>query len=82
MLFGIFHMADVKTGSGCSKRPDFSPTQPWRAETRLVPNKAAVSEEARRYLPHFVRPFALPMILGERKNPFECLGSLMALSSR
>ena len=23
------------------KRPDFSPTQPWRAETRLVPSKAA-----------------------------------------
>jgi hypothetical protein len=25
----------------CSKRPDFSPAQPWRAETRLFPNKAA-----------------------------------------
>src|SRR5882672_4049462 len=23
------------------KRPDFSPAQPWRAETRLVPGKAA-----------------------------------------
>jgi len=27
--------------AGCSKRPDFSPAQPWRAETRLVPGKAA-----------------------------------------
>src|SRR6185503_3611942 len=27
--------------AGCSKRPDFSPAQPWRAETRLVPSKAA-----------------------------------------
>ena len=26
---------------GCSKRSDFSPAQPWRAETRLVPSKAA-----------------------------------------
>jgi hypothetical protein len=38
----------------CSKRPDFSPAQPWRAETRLVPNKAAASEDRRRYKPHFV----------------------------
>jgi len=30
------------------RRPDFSPAQPWRAETRLVPSKAAVSEEATR----------------------------------
>jgi len=29
--------------AGCSKRPDFSPAQPWRAETRLVPSKAAAS---------------------------------------
>ena len=36
--------------AGCSKRPDFSPAHPWRAETRLVPNKAAASEEARRTL--------------------------------
>jgi len=34
--------------AGCSKWPDFSPAQPWRAETRLVPSKAATSEEARR----------------------------------
>jgi len=27
--------------AGCSKSPDFSPAQPWRAETRLVPGKAA-----------------------------------------
>jgi hypothetical protein len=29
--------------AGCSKRPDFSPAQPWRAETRLVPGKAAAN---------------------------------------
>jgi hypothetical protein len=27
--------------AGCSKRPDFSPAQPCRAETHLVPSKAA-----------------------------------------
>ena len=31
--------------------------------------KAATSEGPRRYLPHFVRPFALLMGLGERKSP-------------
>jgi hypothetical protein len=30
--------------AGCSKRPDFSPAQPWGAERRLVPSKAAASE--------------------------------------
>ena len=34
--------------AGCSKSPDFSPAQPWRAETRLVPSKAAASEGPRR----------------------------------
>ena len=42
---------------GCSKRRDFSPTQPWRAETRLVPSKAAASEEARRTL-RYVEPLS------------------------
>jgi tRNA A37 threonylcarbamoyladenosine dehydratase len=32
-------------------------------------SKAAASEEARRYVPHFVGPFALVMGLGERKSP-------------
>jgi len=40
--------------AGCSKRP---------------PGKAAASEEARRYAPHFVGPFALAIGLGERKSP-------------
>jgi hypothetical protein len=55
--------------SGCSKRSSFSPTQPGRPlhppalslprqplrpGTRLIPCKAAASEEARRYIPHFV----------------------------
>src|SRR5947209_3928487 len=31
-----------------SKRPDFSPAQPWRAKTRLVPSKAAANY-------HFIR---------------------------
>jgi hypothetical protein len=49
-----------KTGerqAGCSKRPDFSPAQPWRTETRLVPSKAAASEEARRTL-RYVEPLS------------------------
>ena len=37
--------------------PDFSPAQPWRAETRLVPSKAAASEEARRTL-RYVEPLS------------------------
>ena len=40
--------------AGCSKRPS---------------SKAAASEEARRYQPHFVWPFAHSMGLGERKIP-------------
>jgi hypothetical protein len=52
--------------------PDFSPAQPWRAETRLVPGKDAASEEAMRYGPHFVGPFALVIDLGERKKPLQC----------
>jgi hypothetical protein len=43
--------------AGCSKRPDFSPAQPWRAKTRLVPSKAAASEEARRTL-RYVEPLS------------------------
>jgi hypothetical protein len=31
-------------------------------------SKAAASEDARRYVPHFVGPFALVMGLGERKS--------------
>ena len=37
--------ADVKIVAGCSKRLDFSPAQPWRAETRLFPSKAAASDQ-------------------------------------
>ena len=33
-------------------------------------SKAAASEEARRYVPHFVGPFAPRMNPGERKSPF------------
>jgi hypothetical protein len=45
-------------------------------------SKAAASKEARRYLPHFVRPFALHMIPGERKTPLSVLVPSEALSSR
>jgi hypothetical protein len=48
-------MAERKsTPAGCSKRPS---------------SKAAVSEEARRYEPHFVWPFTPRMDLGERISP-------------
>ncbi|MEO8341164.1 MAG: hypothetical protein ABI604_15875, partial [Nitrospirota bacterium] len=46
--------AEARITSGCSKRP---------------PRKAAVSEEAKRYGPHFVKPLALAMNLGERISP-------------
>jgi hypothetical protein len=46
--------AMIPTTSGCSKR---------------LSSKAAASEEARRYGPHFVGPFALVIDLGERKSP-------------
>ena len=42
---------------GCSKRPDFSPAQPWRAETRLFQSKAAASEAAKRTL-RYVEPLS------------------------
>jgi len=58
--------------AGCSKRPDFSPAQPWRAETRLVPGKAAASEEARRYVPHFVGPFAHTNGSWRTDKPLQC----------
>ncbi len=51
------------------KKPRFSPAQPRRAKTRHSAGKAAASEEARRYHPHFVWPFATRMDLGERKIP-------------
>ena len=39
------------------KRPDFSPAQPWRAETRLVPSKAAAPRLTLvlRFTPHVSR---------------------------
>ena len=52
------------------KKATFSPAQPRRAKTRCSAGKAAASEEARRYSPHFVWPFAFAMGLGERKNPY------------
>ena len=47
---GIFHSGlDVNKASGCSKRPDFSPTQPRRAKTRRSAGKAAAREELEAY---------------------------------
>jgi hypothetical protein len=63
------HGDNARIAAGCSKRPDVSPAQPQRAETRRSAGKAAASEEARRYQPHFVWPFARSMDLGERKIP-------------
>ena len=68
-MVGISRTALKPVTSGCSKRPRFSPSQPRRAKTRRSAGKAAVSEEARRYGPHFVGPFALAICLGERKSP-------------
>jgi hypothetical protein len=51
--------------AGCSKR---------------LFSKAAASEEARRYGPHFVGPFARTIGLGERKSPssaFDFRGTLV-----
>src|SRR5882672_10942195 len=58
-----------KNPAGCSKSPDISPAQPRRANTRRSAGKAAASEEARRYKPHFVWPFTPRMDLGERISP-------------
>ncbi len=38
-------------------------------KTRRSAGKAAATEEARRYAPHFVRLFARRIDLGERKSP-------------
>ena len=68
-LWSAHMRQEENTPAGCSKGPDFSPAQPWRAETRFVPSKAAASEDPRRYPPHFVEPFARIIDLGERKIP-------------
>jgi hypothetical protein len=44
--------------AGCSKWPDFSPSQPWRAETRLSPSKAATSEDPEAYPLGYVQPLS------------------------
>jgi hypothetical protein len=55
------------------KSPYFSPAQPWRAETRLVPSKAAASEGAGGTHRTSCGPFARSMDLGERKSPYSVL---------
>jgi hypothetical protein len=47
----------LESSAGCSKRPDFSPAQLWRAETRQAPSKAAACEEARRTL-QYIEPLS------------------------
>jgi len=43
--------------AGCSKRPDLSPAQPWRAETRLIPCNGAAPRltVVSRFTPHVSR---------------------------
>jgi hypothetical protein len=48
----------------------FSPAQPWRAKTRLVPGKAAASEEAKRTL-RYVEP------LSEARTPLADFFSIL-----
>ena len=67
---GLYIRDNRSTARRMLKKATFSPAQPRRARTRRTTGKAAASEEARRYLPHFVRPFALAMGLGERKSPY------------
>ena len=38
-----------KSSHGMLKKATFSPAQPWRAKTRLVPSKAAASEGPEAY---------------------------------
>ena len=72
------HHTPVKYGGGNKgphnlrllKKTTVLTLPPRRAKTRLSTGKAAASEEARRYAPHFVWQFAMAMDLGERKNPF------------
>ena len=56
------------------------PPIPGSPGTRRSAGKAAASEEARRYGPHFVKPFARRMDLGEWKIPSSASG-LRKLSS-
>jgi hypothetical protein len=46
--------------AGCSKWPDFLPTQPWRAKTRLVPSKAAGESKPEAYPLGYVEDFDEP----------------------
>ena len=47
----------------------FSPAQPWRAKTHLVPSKAAGDSKPEEVPTHFVGPFVHSMDLDERENP-------------
>ena len=81
--------AAARINSGCSKMPDVSPAQPQQLfhppalrlprqplcpGARRSAGKAAASEETRRYVPHFVRPFARRMDLGEWEIPSSASG--------
>jgi hypothetical protein len=44
--------------------------EPRAGCSKGLSSKAEASEEAKRYGPHFVYPFALAMNLGERISPF------------
>ena len=81
---GIFRMALKPEQAQDAQTGQTLPAQPWRSfhppalslpkqtlypGTRRSTGKAAASEEARRYVSHFVGPFALLRDLGERKSP-------------
>jgi hypothetical protein len=59
---------------GCSKRPDFSPAQPWRAETRLIPCNAAAPRLTPRFTFHASR-FTVPVI--EARTPLADFFSIL-----
>ena len=76
-----------KCQAGCSKRPRFSPAQPrrllhppalslprqpLRPGTRRSAGKAAASEAARRYVPHFVWAVRPCTVSWRTEKPFQC----------
>ena len=60
--------------AGCSNRPDFSPAQPWRAETRRFPSKAAASEGPKAY------PLGYVEGLNDARTPLtDCFSILLSI---
>src|SRR5262245_15313766 len=51
-----------------------SPAHPGAPRRALSQARPQANQNRRRYRPHFVRPFASIMVLGERKNPLSTSG--------